>query len=74
MDNVSYLLQDLLKNVIVSIDKRLSIEEILRHPWMKISSKKIKFSVDYSSMVKYSKYSKLKQIAATYLAMQMSTQ
>jgi hypothetical protein len=40
---------------------------------MKVCSKKIKFNVDYSSMIRYSKFSRLKQIAATYIAMQMTT-
>lgn len=40
---------------------------------MKVTPKKTKMNVDYSSMIKFSKFSKLKQIAATYIAMQMTT-
>ena len=40
---------------------------------MKLAPKKTKMSIDFSSMVCYSKFSKLKQIAASYLAMQMTT-
>jgi hypothetical protein len=72
MKNISQLFQDLLRKILVERDKRLTIEEILRHPWMSINSKKTRFNIDYSSMIKYSKYSKLKQIAARYLAMQMT--
>lgn len=40
---------------------------------MKVQTKKTKLSVDFSSMVRFSKFSKLKQIAASYTAMQMTT-
>jgi hypothetical protein len=40
---------------------------------MKLPPKKTKMSIDFSSMVRYSKFSKLKQIAASYMAMQMTT-
>ena len=40
---------------------------------MKIAPKKTKMAIDFSSMSRYSKFSRLKQIAATYLAMQMTS-
>lgn len=39
---------------------------------MKITPKKTKMAIDFSSIARYSKFSRLKQIAATYLATQMS--
>lgn len=49
------------------------MEEILKHPWMRIEARKKKLNVDYTPMIKYSKFSKLKQIAANYLALQLAS-
>lgn len=73
MEDVSLLLKDLLKKMIAPLDKRITIQQIFKHPWMKVQPKKTKLSVDFSSMVRFSKFSKLKQIAASYMAMQMNT-
>jgi len=34
MNKVSAELKDLIKKILVSEDKRVSIDEILNHPWM----------------------------------------
>lgn len=73
MEDVSLLLKDLIKKMLTSADKRITIEQIFKHPWMKITPKKTKMTIDFSAMVRFSKFSRLKQIAATYLAMQMTT-
>ncbi len=69
MEDVSLLLKDLIKKMLAPVEKRITIQDIFKHPWMKVSPKKTKMSIDFSSMVCYSKFSKLKQIAASYLAM-----
>lgn len=55
------------------VESRISIPEIFLHPWMKIEPKKTKIAINYHSLIEYSKFSKLKQIAANYLALQMTT-
>lgn len=59
--------------MLAPVDKRITMEQIFSHPWMKITPKKTKMQIDYSCMVKYTKFSKLKQIAASYLATKMAS-
>lgn len=73
MEDISLLLKDLIKKMLMPADKRITIEQIFKHPWMKINPKKTKLSIDFSAMARFSKFSRLKQIVATYLAMQMTT-
>lgn len=72
MENVSLLLKDLIKKMLTPVNKRITIEQIFHHPWMRITPKKTKMTIDFTLIARYSKFSRLKQIAATYLATQMS--
>lgn len=51
---------------------RISINEIYEHPWMKMKLNRIPLQVDFKIMASFSKFSKIKAIAATYLASQMT--
>ena len=72
LSDASLLVIDLIKKMLSPQNNRISLEEIFRHPWMKIEPKKIKYKVDLSCIVKYSKFSKMKQIVAGYLASEMT--
>ena len=72
MDNVSLLLKDLLKKILKPSNERLSIEEIYKHPWMKMKISRTPLNVDFKTIANFSKFSKIKTIAATYLASQMT--
>lgn len=72
MNDLSLLVKDLLKKMLSPAKQRISISQIFNHPWMKIPAKKIKINVDFSHMIKFSKFCRLKQIAASYIASQMT--
>lgn len=67
------MLKDLIKKMLLSAEERITIENIFKHPWMKIEPRKVRIAVDYNSLIEYSKFSKLKKIAANYLALQMTS-
>lgn len=72
MSNVSMLLKDLLRKMLQPAISRISINEIYEHPWMKMKLNRIPLQVDFKIMASFSKFSKIKAIAATYLASQMT--
>ena len=72
MQEVSLLLKDLIKKILQPREKRIKIEEIFSHPWMKINPKSTPLSIDFSNLIKFSKFSKLKEIAASYIASQLT--
>lgn len=72
MANVSLLLKDLLKKMLKPASERISIEDIYKHPWMIIKVNKAPISIDFKTIANFSKFSKIKEIAATYLASQMT--
>ena len=72
MANVSLLLKDLLRKILRPANERISIDEIYKHPWMTVKLNKAPFSIDFKIMASFAKFSKIKAIAATYLASQMT--
>lgn len=72
MANISMLLKDLLKKILRPAKERITIDEIYKHPWMNVKLNKIPISIDFKIMASFSKFSKIKAIAATYLASQMT--
>lgn len=72
LQHLSLLSKDLLKKMLSSEDRRIQIDQIFKHPWMVVPQKKIKIKVDFSYIARYHQFSKLKQIAACYLATQMT--
>ncbi len=73
MSNVSLLLKDLLSKMLKPASQGLRIEEIYKHPWMTVkAANKAAIMIDFKPMANFSKFSKIKAIAATYLASQMT--
>lgn len=65
-------MKDLIKKILQDQEQRITIEGIFNHPWMKIKPKKTQMNIEFSNLLKFSKLSKLKEIAATYIASQMT--
>ncbi len=72
MNNVSLLLKDLLKKMLKPANERISIEDIYRHPWMTVKVNKAPISIDFKTIANFSKFSKIKALAANYLATQLT--
>lgn len=72
MDCVSLLLKDLLKKMLKPAEERISIEGIYKHPWMNMKISRAPITIDFKTIASFSKFSKIKTIAATYLASQMT--
>ena len=72
MKEVSLFLKDLIKRILKPANERLSIDKIFKHPWMTVKINKPPIHVDFKVMLNFSKFSKIKTIAATYIASQMA--
>lgn len=72
MDSVSLFLKDLIKRMLKPAAERITIDQIFQHPWMTVKNNKPPFKVDFKAMAGFSKFSKIKTIAATYIASQMT--
>ena len=72
MQNVSLFLKDLIKRMLKPPEERITIDQIYQHPWMTVKGKKSPLKVDFKAMASFSKFSKIKTIAATYIASQMT--
>ena len=72
MKNLSMLVKDLFKKTLVTADKRLTLQQIFEHPWMKVEARKMTIRVDFSCFIRFHRFSKIKKIAASYLAAQMA--
>lgn len=69
---LSPLLRDLIKRMLVPVDKRLTIDQILEHPWVRIAIEKpVKLKVDFKKMKKTTKFSKLRSVVVAFLCAQL---
>jgi calcium-dependent protein kinase len=71
MTNVSSSLKDLIKKILVEDDKRLTIKQIFDHPWMVSKANSTPLKLKFNKMSNFSKFSKLKTLAVTYIASQL---
>lgn len=60
MKRVSPECKDLIKRILMPEDKRITIEEIYNHPWMKADLPNIPLELNFRRMFEYSKFSKVK--------------
>ena len=72
MKNVGKSVKDLIAQVLQVENKRISAENIFNHPWMLKEGSKIPLKLSYSKMLNFSKFSKMKKLAATFIATQLS--
>ena len=70
---LSPLLRDLIRRILVPVQKRLSLDQILEHPWVKVPIEKpIKINkLDLGKMKKATNFSKLKSVVVAFLCAQL---
>jgi len=56
---VSAEAKDLIKRILTPADKRITLEEIFKHPWMEKEVSKSALKVSFRKMHEYSKFSKV---------------
>lgn len=78
MKNVSAELKDLIKKILVPEEHRISIDQILKHPWMTGKSNEIPLRLDFSKMRQFAEFSrvhisliKFKTVVVAYIASQL---
>jgi calcium-dependent protein kinase len=71
-ENLSPDSKDLIQKMIVKRSKRISAKEIMDHPWMKREIKPMTSKIDSKSLIQFYKYDRLKRLALTALAFQLS--
>ena len=71
MTNVSSSLKDLIKKILMDDEKRLTIKQIFEHPWMVSKANSTPLKLNFGKMSNFSKFSKLKTLAVTYIASQL---
>ena len=72
MKKISFELKDLIKKMLVPAKNRITIDKIFQHPWVKAAElNKANIRLNYGKIINFSKYSKLKTFAVSYLASQM---
>lgn len=72
MKKISSELKDLIKRMLVPAKERISIKEIFDHPWMKQEQiNKSLLKLNFGKIINFSKYSKLKTFAVSYIASQL---
>ena len=72
---LSPLLRDLISKILTPVEKRLSLDEILKHPWITKGNeiKKLEPVLDYKKMKKFSTFSRLKAVVLAFIASQLPT-
>lgn len=72
MEGVSASAKSLITKILMPDNKRLSSSEIFKDPWILKESSKVPLKVNFSRMASFAKFSKIKKLAATYIATQLS--
>jgi serine/threonine protein kinase len=57
--SLSAEVKDLISRILVPCEKRISIEEILKHPWMTKQLPTTTLTLDFTKMRNFSKFSKV---------------
>jgi calcium-dependent protein kinase len=74
MEVVSLFLKDLIRRMLKPAEERITLDQIYQHPWMNVKIHKSTLKVDFRIMANFSKFSKIKTIAATFIASQLAAQ
>lgn len=73
-EEVSESAKDLIKKMLVKPSQRLTASQVLNHPWMKEDKNlnKTNLKLNWGSLKSFNNYDKLKKVALTYIASQLS--
>lgn len=69
--HLSEEVKDLIRKILVPADKRISVDDILTHPWMTKQLSSSSLHLDFKKLKNFSNFSKLKALAVTYIATQL---
>ena len=72
MDSISPAAKHLIQKILLPDGKRMTCEDIFRDPWVLKQHSKTPLKVNFSRMSSFAKFSKIKKLAATYIATQLS--
>ncbi len=63
----------MISKILVPIEKRLTLDEILNHPWIKLGEKykTMDLVLDYKKMKKFSYFSRLKAVVLAFISSQL---
>jgi len=72
MKKVSSELKDLISKILQPEDKRYTIDQILKHPWMTSALCKTDLRLNFNKMKRFSIYCHLRKFAASCVASQLT--
>jgi len=66
-------LRDLISKILVPVEQRLTLDEIIQHPWVQLEKqfKTLEPILDYKKMKKFSNFSRLKAVVLAFIASQL---
>lgn len=67
---VSEHAKDLIKKMLCPVDKRLSAQDVLNHPWFEKTSNDVKGEINLSKLKDYVKSNRLKKVVLNYIVTQ----
>ena len=68
--HVSESAKDLIRNMLCSVDKRMSANDVLKHPWFDKESPDVKGEINLSKLKDYVKANRLKKVVLNYIVTQ----
>lgn len=72
MKKVSSELKDLISKILQPEDKRYSIDQILKHPWMNSLLSKNDLKLNFDKLRRFSKFCQLRKFAVSSIASQLT--
>lgn len=72
MKTVSKSAKDLIGKILQPEGKRISTNDIFNDPWVLKEGNKAGLKVNFNKMASFTKFSKIKKLAATFIATQLS--
>lgn len=72
MKKISSDLKDLISKILQPEDKRYTIDQILKHPWMNSSLSRSDLKVNFNKLKRFSKYCQLRKFAVSCIASQLT--
>jgi calcium-dependent protein kinase len=72
MEAVSSSAKSIISKILLPDNKRLTPTQIFKDPWIMKESSNVPLKLNFSKMAAFSKFSKIKKLAATYIATQLS--